>query len=215
VMGAGVVVALQDVIASIGGWFAISFSSLYRVGDRIQIGDTKGDVIDISVLRTTVMETGNWVSGDLYNGRISRIPNSFVLKGFVFNYSQGFRFVWDEVKIRLAFESNHLHAREVLLRLAKETVTDNLLEAQTSWNRIAENYRIETPVLEPTVTLVISDGSIDALMCLIGSSSGAESRPSSLSWVSMGVLAEGVRDRGGAHAWRAPGGQAVSARACP
>jgi len=112
-------------------------------------------------LRTTVMETGNWVSGDLYNGRISRIPNSFVLKGFVFNYSQGFRFVWDEVKIRLAFESNHLHAREVLLRLAKETVTDNLLEAQTSWNRIAENYQIETPVLEPTVTLVISDGSLD------------------------------------------------------
>jgi len=49
------------------------------VGDRVQIGDTRGDVIDIGLLRTTLMETGNWVSRDLYNGRIVRIPNSTVL----------------------------------------------------------------------------------------------------------------------------------------
>src|SRR5215469_9613752 len=61
VAGAGVVVALQDVIASFGGWFAINFSKLYSVGDRVQIGDTRGDVIDISILRTTVLEVGNWV----------------------------------------------------------------------------------------------------------------------------------------------------------
>jgi small-conductance mechanosensitive channel len=76
VLGAGIVVALQDGIASIGGWFAISFSSLYRVGDRIQVGETKGDVIDISLLRTTIMETGNWVSGDLYNGRVVAFPTT-------------------------------------------------------------------------------------------------------------------------------------------
>ena len=60
------------------------------------MNDTKGDVVDISVMRTTIMETGKWVSGDrdVYNGRIVRIPNSTVLKGLIFNYSQGFRFVW-------------------------------------------------------------------------------------------------------------------------
>jgi small-conductance mechanosensitive channel len=159
--GAGVVVALQDMIASIGGWFAIGFSNLYRVGDRIQVGDTKGDVIDISVLRTTVMETGNWVSGDLYNGRVVRIPNSSVLKGLVFNYSQGFRFVWDEIKAHLTSESDHVRAREMLLRVAKGTVTDYLVEAQTSWKKIAENFRLENPSLEPTVTLVVSGGSLE------------------------------------------------------
>src|SRR5271156_4157213 len=89
VAGAGVVVALQDVIASLAGWVAIGWSSLYAVGDRIQIGEIKGDVIDISFMRTIVAETGNWVSTDLYNGRIAHIPNHASLKGAIFNYSQG------------------------------------------------------------------------------------------------------------------------------
>jgi hypothetical protein len=102
VVSAGVAVALQDVLASFAGAFSIGFSKLYAVGDRVQIGDTRGDVIDIGLLRTTLLETGNWVSGDLYNGRIVRIPNSAVLKGIVFNYSQGFRFIWDEIKVLFA-----------------------------------------------------------------------------------------------------------------
>lgn len=159
--GAGVVVALQDVIASFGGFIAIGFSNLYRVGDRIQVNEIKGDVIDISVMRTTVMETGNWVSGDLYNGRIVRIPNNAVLKGPVFNYSQGFRFVWDEIRVRLTSESDHRLAREMLLRVAKETVSDYLVEAQGSWKQITENYRIENPLLEPTVTLQANGGSLE------------------------------------------------------
>src|SRR5215470_15868044 len=159
--GAGIVVALQDVIASFGGFIAIEFSNLYRVGDRIQLNETKGDVIDISVMRTTVMETGNWVSGDLYNGRIVRIPNSSVLKGLVFNYSQGFRYVWDEIKIRLTLESEHWHAREMLLRVGKETVSDYLADAQAAWKQIVENYRVENPLLEPAVTLQASGGALE------------------------------------------------------
>lgn len=161
VLGAGVVVALQDVIASWGGFIAIGFSNLYRVGDRIQVNETKGDVVDISIMRTTVLETGNWVSGDLYSGRIVRIPNSIVLKGLVFNDSQGFRFVWDEVKIKLTAASDHQRAREILLRVAKETVGDYLVEAQGSWKQIVENYRIQNPILEPAVTLQAGGGSLE------------------------------------------------------
>jgi small-conductance mechanosensitive channel len=160
-LGAGIVVALQDVIASFGGYIAISSSNLYRVGDRIQVNETKGDVVDISTTRTTVMETGNWVSGDLYSGRIVRIPNSVVLKGLVFNYSQGFRFVWDELKIKLTSGSDHQYAREMLLRVAKESVSDYIAEAQGSWKQIIENYHIENPVLDPTVTLQAVGGSLE------------------------------------------------------
>jgi small-conductance mechanosensitive channel len=122
VAGAGVAVALQDVLASIAGAFSIGFSKLYAVGDRVQIGDTRGDVIDIGLLRTTLLETGNWVSRDLYNGRIVRIPNSTVLKGSVFNYSQGFHFIWDEIKVLLTTTSDFQLAREMLLRVAKEAI---------------------------------------------------------------------------------------------
>ena len=160
-VGAGVAVALQDVLASFAGAFSIGFSKLYAVGDRVQIGETRGDVIDIGLLRTTLLETGNWVSGDLYNGRIVRIPNSAVLKGSVFNYSQGFRFVWDEIKIPFTTTSDFQFAREMLLRVAKEAIGEYLAEAQTSWKAISDNYRTENPPLEPTATLVVVGGSLE------------------------------------------------------
>jgi small-conductance mechanosensitive channel len=161
VAGAGVAVALQDVLASIAGAFSIGFSKLYAVGDRVQIGDVRGDVIDIGLLRTTLMETGNWVSKDLYNGRIARIPNSTVLKGSVFNYSQGFRFIWDEIKVVLTGTSDSKLARAMLLRVAKEAIGEYLFEAQSSWKTISENYQSENPPLEPTVALVVNSGSFE------------------------------------------------------
>src|SRR5262245_31986084 len=161
VASAGVVVAMQDAIASLAGWFAINFSRLYKVGDRIQIGEIKGDVIDISFLRTTLMETGNWVSRDVYNGRIARIPNSSVLKVPGFNYSQEFRFVWDEIKVPLAAQSDHRLAREMLLRVAKETVARFLTEAESTWKQVTDNFRIANPRLEPIVAFVVNGGSLE------------------------------------------------------
>ena len=161
VVGAGVAVALQDVLASIAGAFSIGFSKLYSVGDRVQIGDTRGDVIDLGLLRTTLMETGNWVSRDSYNGRIVRIPNSTVLKGSVFNYSQGFRFMWDEIKVLFTTKSDCKLAREMLLRVAKEAIGEYLLNAQTSWKAMSDNYGSVNPPLEPTVALVVNAGSLE------------------------------------------------------
>jgi small-conductance mechanosensitive channel len=161
VAGAGVAVALQDMLASIAGAFSIGFSKLYALGDRVQIGDTRGDVIDIGLLRTTLLETGNWVSGDLYNGRIVRIPNSTVLKGSVFNYSQGFQFIWDEIKVLFTTTSDCQLAREMLLRVAKEAIGEYLVEAQTSWKAMSDNYRSANPPLDPTVALVVNAGKLE------------------------------------------------------
>ena len=161
VAGAGVAVALQDVLASIAGAFSIGFSKLYAVGDRVQIGDTRGDVIDIGLLRTTLLETGNWVSRDLYNGRIVHIPNSTVLKGSVFNYSQGFPFIWDEIKVLLTTTSDCQLAREMLLRIAKEAIGEYLVEAETSWKKMSDDYRSANPPLDPTVALAVNTGRLE------------------------------------------------------
>ena len=161
VVGAGVAVALQDVVASIAGAFSIGFSKLYAVGDRVQIGDTRGDVIDIGLLRTTLMETGNWVSQDLYNGRIARIPNSTVLRGSVFNYSQGFRFVWDEINVLFKITSDCQLAKVMLLRAANEAIGEYLVEAQSSWKVMSDNYQSANPPLEPTLALVVNAGSLE------------------------------------------------------
>jgi small-conductance mechanosensitive channel len=161
VAGAGVAVALQDVLSSIAGAFSIGFSKLYTVGDRVQIGDTRGDVIDISLLRTTLMEVGSWVGRDLYSGRIVRIPNSAVLKGSVFNYSQGFRFIWDQIKVVLTITSDPTLARATLLRVANEVIGEYLVEAQNSWNAVSDDYRTENPPIEPVVALSVIAGSLE------------------------------------------------------
>jgi small-conductance mechanosensitive channel len=79
VAGAGIAFALQEVIASVAGRVAVLFGGFYSVGDRVQLGGIKGDVVDIGTLRTTIMEIGDWVNGDLYTGRVVRVANSFVL----------------------------------------------------------------------------------------------------------------------------------------
>jgi len=160
-IGAGVAVALQDVLASVAGAFTIGFSKLYMVGDRVQIGDTRGDVIDIGLLRTTLMETGTWVRMDLYNGRIVRVPNSAVLKGSVFNYSQGFRFLWDEIKVVFTVGSDWQLAREMLTQVARETTGDYLAEAQSSWQAVSDYYETANPPLQPLVTLVMNGGNLE------------------------------------------------------
>lgn len=113
VTGAGIAFALQEVIASFAGWLAIMFGGFYKTGDRVQLVGIKGDVMDIGVLRTTIMETGQWVDGDLYNGRIVLIANSFVFKEPVFNYSGDFPFLWDEIKIPIQFGSNYDKERNI------------------------------------------------------------------------------------------------------
>ena len=161
IASAGVAVALQDVIASIAGAFSIGFSKLYKVGDRVQIGESRGDVIDIGLLRTTLMETGNWVSKDMYNGRIVRIPNSTVLKTSVFNYTQGFRFLWDEIKVHFTTTSDSQFAREMLLRVAGESIGGYILEAQNSWKLVSDEYRCQNPPLESLVALNVNAGVLE------------------------------------------------------
>ena len=81
--------ALQDLLASIAGAFSIGFSRLYTVGDRVQIGDIRGDVVDIGLLRTTLMEIGTWVSRDMYSGRVVRVPEQYGLERVRFQLLPG------------------------------------------------------------------------------------------------------------------------------
>ena len=157
VAGAGVAFALQEVIASVGGWVEISLGHFYQIGDRVQVGGIMGDVIDIGVLRTTLMECGQWVNSDLYNGRIVRIANSFVFKEPVFNYSAHFPFLWDEITVPVKYGSDYRLARDTLQRVADEVVGDYATHARAAWKGVVERYLIEEETVEPTVTLIAND----------------------------------------------------------
>ncbi len=161
VAGAGIAFALQEVIASFAGWLALLFGNFYKPGDRVQLGGIKGDVIDIGILRTTLMETGNWVDGDLYNGRIVRIANSFVFKEPVFNYSSDFPFLWDEIKIPVRFGSDHEKARTIFYKVVTDVTSEFAKEAITTWATMTNKYRVENAKTDPIVTLIFNDNWIE------------------------------------------------------
>ncbi len=161
VAGAGIAFALQEVIASVAGWLAILFAGFYKTGDRVQLGGIKGDVIDVNVLRTTLMETGQWVDGDLYNGRIVRIANSFVFKEPVFNYSGDFPFLWDEIKIPIQFGSNYDKARALFLKIANEVTSIETSQSAETWKHIVSKFMIENARTEPLVSIIVNDNWVE------------------------------------------------------
>jgi small-conductance mechanosensitive channel len=161
VAGAGVAFALQEVIASVAGWVAISFGSFYGPGDRVQLGGIKGDVIDIGVLRTTLMEVGEWVNGDLYNGRIVRIANSAVFKQPVFNYSGDFPFLWDEITLPVRYGSDWEYTRKVLNQVVDEICHDYATQSAEAWKQAVNRYKLEEANIDPMITLAATDNWIE------------------------------------------------------
>jgi small-conductance mechanosensitive channel len=161
VAGAGIAFALQEVIASAAGWFAITFSQFYSPGDRVDLGGIKGDVIDIGMLRTTLMECGQWVNGDLYNGRIVRIANSFVFKAPVFNYSADFPFLWDEITLPVRYGSDWEFGRQVFARVVNEICADYAIQSRKAWNEAVKKYQLEDAAIEPMITLAANDNWIE------------------------------------------------------
>ena len=130
---AGVAFALQEVIMSVAGWLSIVSGKVYKTGDRIEMNEVKGDVIDIGVMKTTIMEIGGWVQSDNYNGRIVQLANSFVFKGKVVNYSGDFPFLWDEINLPVKYGSDYDQARNILLKVANEIVGDYSVTAAKEW----------------------------------------------------------------------------------
>ncbi len=114
--------ALQAPISSFIGWLYIVFRSPYKVGDRIQIGKFKGDVLEISYLDTIILEfSGDYLMNDRSSGRVIHFPNSKVLQTEIFNYSgPSYPFIWNETGIQIAYNSDVEFVEKCLLEAATE-----------------------------------------------------------------------------------------------
>ncbi len=157
VAGAGIAFALQEVIVSTAGYIAIMAGSFYSVGDRVMLGGIKGDVVDIGALRTTIMEIGDWVNGDLYNGKMVRIANSFIFKEPVYNYSSDFPFLWDEMTVPIKTNGDHILAEQLFSEILTETVGEYAIEAKKTWKIMTNKYRLENASVVPMVTFVFDE----------------------------------------------------------
>lgn len=152
VAGAGIAFALQEVIVSIAGYITIHTSSFFKVGDRVKLGGIKGDVIDIGIYRTTLMEIGDWVSGDLYNGKMVRVANSFVFKEPVFNYSGDFPFLWDEISIPVKTISDYEYTQKTFYGILLDEVGEFSNTSQRAWDQMIGKYSLENAKVQPSIS---------------------------------------------------------------
>lgn len=159
-LSAGLAIALKDIVVNLVGWIFILLRRPFTIGDRIQIGEHKGDVVDIRIFQFTIMEVGNWVDAEQSTGRILHIPNGFVFTHPQANYSKGFHYIWNEIGVLITFESNYEKAKEYLLQIAKREGENVIENARRRLIDASEHFMISYSKLDPGVFLTVKDSGI-------------------------------------------------------
>jgi small-conductance mechanosensitive channel len=136
--------ALQTVLSSFIGWVYILVRAPYRVGDRIQIGDATGDVIDVGYIDTTLWEFGGkYLSTDHPSGRIIKFPNSQALSSSIYNYSWPlFPYIWNEIRFHIAYGSDLEFVAKVMQETAEEEIGEAMMKRVTVYRELLA----QTPV---------------------------------------------------------------------
>lgn len=160
VVGAGLAIALREVLLSVAGWARLTLLTTYKYGDRIEINGIKGDVIDIRVMRTTLMEIGGWVDAEQSTGRIVHFPNAWLFAHAVYNYTRGFSFVWNEMSVTVSYRSDWEGARAILLSLAEESSA--IIEKQVAQQirEMSREYLVHYSILTPFVYLRLAPNGV-------------------------------------------------------
>lgn len=160
ILSAGLAIALQDPLTNMAGWMFISVRKPFVLGDRIQIGDYRGDVIDLRPFQFSILEIGNWVDADQSTGRIIHIPNGQIFKTPQANYTQGFNFIWDEMPIMVTFESDWKKAKEILSKIIEKHSVVHTQQAEQEIRRAARRYLIFFQKLTPIVWTSVADSGV-------------------------------------------------------
>ncbi len=158
---AGIAIALQDFFKNFVGGILIFTTGIYRVGDRIEIASKVGDVIDIGIFNTTILELKGWVAGDQATGRLTIIPNGYVLSSAVNNYTKDHNFIWDEISLPLTYDSDWKEAITKILTIVKKETENITDQAEKEISNIREKYYLGERRVEPQIFLTPTDNWIN------------------------------------------------------
>lgn len=156
----GLALALQNVILCFAGWVYLTLRRPYDIGDRIQVGALIGDVLDIRLFHTYVLEIGNWVDADQSTGRVVHLPNRVLFTQPISNYTQGFPYIWNELPIMITFESNWQRAKQILTDLVEQQARDISEEVRRFISRMKRDYPIRYAHLTPIIYTSIRDSGV-------------------------------------------------------
>ena len=159
-LSAGIAIALKDLIASLAGWIFIISRRPFEVGQRIEINNVKGDVIDLSIFQFSLLEIGNWVGSDQSTGRIVHVPNGKIFTNDLINYDKGFQFIWNEIHVLITFESNWQKAKQLLQKIADHYSNDVTPQVEKEIRKAAQKYMIYYRNLTPIVYTSVKDSGV-------------------------------------------------------
>lgn len=159
-LSAGIAIALKDPVTDLAGWFFIVWRKPFEVGDRIQIGDHAGDVIDVRIFQFTIIEIGNWVDADQSTGRIMHVPNSKVFVEVLANYSIGFNYIWHEIGVLVTFESDWKKAKELLGKILDDKSDTISKSVEKKIKDASKKYMILYKKLTPIVYTSVKDSGV-------------------------------------------------------
>ena len=164
ILGAGIAIALREPLLSVAGRIAILAGHMYSVGDRIQLNTMRGDVIDVGFFYTRMMEIGNWIEADQVTGRIVQISNSQIFGTPIFNYTQSFSYIWDEVKLPITYSSNLEATSQILLDVGGQYTREFLQGAQSQLEEMKHYFLVPAFELKPNVFLKVTSNWLELSM---------------------------------------------------
>ena len=151
--GAGLTVALKDFIVGFFGWFVLMGKNGLRVGDWVEINGVAGEVIEINLLRTVLLETGNWTTTGHPTGRKVAFVNSYAIEGHFFNFTTSGQWMWDELQITVPSDQDPYALIAPMEQLVQKETDENARNAQKEWQNATSRYRVQSVSAAPAVNL--------------------------------------------------------------
>ena len=163
-LSAGIAIALKDIFVNVAGWVFIYVRKPFDVGDRIQIGEFKGDVVDLRLFQFSLLEVGNWVDAEQSTGRIVHVPNGKVFTDPQANYSQGFEYIWNEQHLYISLDSDYKKAQQLLKDILYHLMQDGFKSIERAMMKAHKEHFIHFGQYTPTVYTKINERGIQLSM---------------------------------------------------
>lgn len=161
---AGLTVVFQDFILAFFGWFVLMGKNGIRVGDWVEINGVGGEVVEIGLFRTAVLETGNWTDNGHPTGRRTNFTNSFAIRGQYFNFSTSGQWLWDEIQVNVPSGPQGYKMIEAIHHAVQQETEKSSQLAVKEWQRATGNHDLSSFSLEPSVDMRPASSGLDVIV---------------------------------------------------
>jgi small-conductance mechanosensitive channel len=159
--GAGLTVAMKDFIVAFFGWFILMGRNGIRVGDWVEINGVGGEVVEVGLLKTVLLETGNWTDSSHPTGRRVSFVNSFAIEGHFFNFTTSGQWMWDELQVQIPPGQAPYPIIDGIQKLVDEETRANASKAEAEWQQATSKYRVQALSARPGINVLPSGGGIE------------------------------------------------------